>query len=107
MTEMIYTYDGSFEGFLCCIFDSYSYKEVLTAICCDEDFAPTLFDCRSVRTDRDHAGRVLRKIVKCSPYAAELLRKGFHLPAGKRAVPLPAGGEAAAGRPGLSAELFR
>ena len=24
MTEMIYTYDGSFEGFLCCIFDSYA-----------------------------------------------------------------------------------
>ena len=77
MTEMVYLYDGSFEGFLCCIFDSYSYKEVLTAICCDEDFAPTLFDCRSIRTDRDHANRVLRKIVKCSPYAAELLRKGF------------------------------
>lgn len=24
MNEMIYTYDGSFEGFLCCIFDSYA-----------------------------------------------------------------------------------
>ena len=26
MNEMIYTYDGSFEGFLCCIFDSYAAK---------------------------------------------------------------------------------
>ena len=39
MNEMIYTYDGSFEGFLCCIFDSYANKEVLTAITDDEDLS--------------------------------------------------------------------
>ena len=77
MTEMIYTYDGSFEGFLCCIFDSYANKEVLTAICRDEDFAPSLFPSRWIPTDRDHANRVLRKIVKVSPYTAELIQKGF------------------------------
>ena len=43
MNEMIYLYDGSFEGLLCCIFDSYANKEILTAIFSDEDFAPTLF----------------------------------------------------------------
>lgn len=26
MNEMIYLYDGSFEGLLCCIFDSYANK---------------------------------------------------------------------------------
>lgn len=77
MTEMIYYYDGSFEGLLCCIFDSYANKEVLTAIYRDEDFVPTLFASRSIQTDPDHANRVLRKIVKCSPYTADLLRKGF------------------------------
>ena len=77
MTEVVYTYDGSFEGFLCCIFDSYANKEVLTAILRDEDFVPTLFPCRAIRTDFDHANRVLRKVVKLSPYTAELLRKGF------------------------------
>ena len=25
--EMIYRYDGTFEGFLCCVFDSYVHKE--------------------------------------------------------------------------------
>ena len=30
MTEMIYEYDGSFEGFLTCIFESYAQKEVLS-----------------------------------------------------------------------------
>ena len=77
MTEMVYYYDGSFEGFLCCIFDSYANKEVLTAIYRDEDLVPTLFASRSIPTDRDHASRVYRKNVKCSPYTADLLRKGF------------------------------
>jgi len=77
MSEVVYLYDGSFEGFLCCIFDSYANKEVPIAICCDEDFAPTLFPCRSVSTNLEHANRVIRKVVKLSSYTAELLRKGF------------------------------
>ena len=75
--DMIYFYDGSFEGFLCCIFDSYANKEVLTAICRDEDFAPTLFATRTIPTVPEHASRVYRKVVKLSPYTAELLQKGF------------------------------
>lgn len=77
MAEMVYYYDGSFEGFLCCIFDSYANKEVLTAIYRDEDFMPTLYASRSIQTNPDHANRVLRKVVKCSPYTANLLQKGF------------------------------
>lgn len=75
--DMIYLYDGSFEGFLSCVFDSYANKEVLTAICCDEDFQPVLFASRSIQTDRDHASRVYRKLVKLSPMAADLVQKGF------------------------------
>ena len=77
MTDMVYYYDGSFEGFLCCVFESYANKEVLTAIYRDEDLVPTLFASRSIATDRDHANRVLRKIVKCSPYTANLLQKCY------------------------------
>ena len=69
MNEMIYTYDGSFEGFLCCIFDSYANKEVLTAITDDEDSAPILFPVRAIQTDSGHAGRVLRKLHKLSPFS--------------------------------------
>ena len=64
MTDLVYYYDGSFEGFLCCIFDSYAYKEVPAAIFSDEDAMPTLFASRTVQTDRDHANRVFRKVVK-------------------------------------------
>lgn len=83
MTDLIYYYDGSFEGLLSCIFESYACKEVPTAICPEADALPTLFASRTISTDRDHANRVLRKVIKCSPFAAELLRKGVsHLSAG-------------------------
>ena len=42
MNEMIYLYDGSFHGFLCCIFESYAKKESPTAIACDEALSFTL-----------------------------------------------------------------
>ena len=77
MTEMVYYYDGSFEGLLCCIFDSYANKEVLTAIYRDEDDLPTLFASRRIETNHNHALRVLRRVVKASAYAAELLHKCF------------------------------
>ena len=77
MSEMVYYYDGTFDGFLCCVFESYANKEVLTAIYRDEDDVPTLFASRLISTDQNHANRVFRKIVKCSPYSSDLLRKCF------------------------------
>ena len=73
MTEMIYDYDGSFDGLLSCIFDSYAYRESPTAIFCTEDAVPTLFPSRTVQTNHDHAKRVLRKVAACSPDALDLL----------------------------------
>ncbi|MEG1657740.1 MAG: TIGR03915 family putative DNA repair protein [Oscillibacter sp.] len=77
MAELIYTYDGSFEGFLCCIFESYARHEIPTAIDCEADALPTLFATRHISTDQNHANRVYRKVVKLSPYTANLLREGF------------------------------
>ena len=76
MNEMIYLYDGSFHGFLCCIFESYAKKESPTAIACDEALSFTLFPTRNIATDSDHALRVLRKVRTISPYAfSPALRK--------------------------------
>ena len=77
MTEMVYCYDGSFDGFLCCIFESYAKHEVLTTINSDEDSEPTLYPTRRIVTDREHARRVYRKIRQLSPAAADLVRRGF------------------------------
>lgn len=77
MNEMIYYYDGSFNGLLCCIFDSYAHHEILTAIERDEDAVPSLFASRRIETDQNHAVRVIKRVVKESPFAADLLHRGF------------------------------
>ena len=33
VTDTVYRYDGTFQGFLCCIFESYSRKEIPAAVC--------------------------------------------------------------------------
>lgn len=75
--EMIYYYDGSFDGFLSCIFDSYAYKEIPAGILPGGDAVLTLYESRTVPTDPGHAARVLRKVAALSPEAAVLLRRGF------------------------------
>mgnify|MGYP001056857256 CR=1 FL=1 len=73
--EIIYRYDGSFEGFLCCVFDSYVYHEYPAQFQREEE--PSLFPVRQVGTDAAHAARVLASLRKISPYAQELAAKGF------------------------------
>ena len=75
--DVIYYYDGSFEGFLSCVFDSYAYKESPAGFYSGEDAVFTLFDSRTVPTDPGHADRVLRKVTALSQEAALLLRRGF------------------------------
>ncbi len=75
--EVIYYYDGSLDGFLSCVFDSYANKEAPAGFCSGEDAVFTLFDSRTVPTDPNHAGRVLRKVSAISQEGALLLRRGF------------------------------
>lgn len=77
MMEVIYLYDGSFEGFLCCIFESYANRELPSDITPEEDACPTLFQTRRIETDKSHADRVLRKTALLSGEAVILLRRGF------------------------------
>ncbi len=77
MEEVLYCYDGSFDGFLCCVFESYASRERPAAIVRDEDLEPTLFSTRQIVTDAGHARRVSAKIRQLSPEAARLLRRGF------------------------------
>jgi len=75
--DVIYFYDGSFKGFLSCVFESYAHKEIPAGFSSGEDGLCTLFDSRTVATDPEHAVRVLRKVAALSPEAAVLLRRGF------------------------------
>ena len=75
MQEILYFYDGSFEGFLSCVFESYVHHERPSAI--ESEEVPTLFASRWVETDAPHAQRVLRKLHAVSPWGLELVRRGF------------------------------
>lgn len=77
MPESVYVYDGSFPGFLCCIFDSYLYHEIPVDIVSQEAFSPSLYPVRDVKTDRQHAQRVYHRAAESSPEAAALLYRGF------------------------------
>ena len=75
--DIIYQYDGSFDGLLCCVFESYTQHEHPTAICCDEADEWSLYETRVVSTDPAHAQRVARSLRKLSPDVLPLLRRTF------------------------------
>lgn len=75
--EIIYRYDGTFEGFLCCVFDSYVNKEYPARFQDEGHIEASLFPARWVGTDLRHAQRVLVSLGKIDPYARELVVKGF------------------------------
>lgn len=76
--QVIFQYDGSFDGFLCCVFESYVHKEFPTAFYSDEEVCIlSFYSVRTVNTVEEHAQRVYRSLVKASPAAAQLTRKAF------------------------------
>lgn len=74
--EVVFQYDGTYEGFLCCVFESYTHKEFPTAFYDDEEFF-TLYEVRTVQTVPAHAKRVQSSIERVSPTAGQLLRRAF------------------------------
>ena len=73
MPNVIFRYDGSFAGFLCCVFDSYVYKEYPAHFQTPEHLEQSLFPARWVGTDSRHAERILVSLEKIDPYAKELV----------------------------------
>lgn len=49
LRDVLYQYDGTFDGFLCCIHDSYLYKEIPVGFSSDGDFL-SLYEVRIVPT---------------------------------------------------------
>lgn len=73
-----YRYDGTYEGFLCCVFESYVEHELPQAILGPEAMETSLFGVRKIVTEEQHAERVARSIpLRISPAADELLRTAF------------------------------
>lgn len=60
--DVIYTYDGTFEGMLCCVWAAFEEKENPTDIWCFDEEQPTLYRLRDIETDACQAARVQRGI---------------------------------------------
>lgn len=75
--EIIYHYDGTFNGFLSCVFESYVSKEYPAQFQDEDHLIPSLFPVRQVETDDRRARRILVSLEKIDPYAKELVYKGF------------------------------
>lgn len=95
-SDVIYLYDGSFEGLLCCVHESVYTHELPVDIQPEEAAQPTLFRQKYIAADEEKAARVLRFH---SP--EDLARRGrsgavriFELYAGQGAgdSPLPSAG---------------
>ncbi|HBW35595.1 TIGR03915 family putative DNA repair protein [Desulfosporosinus sp. BICA1-9] len=77
-TDLVYAYDGSFAGLMCCIFESYDQKENPNLIR-PPGVQQSLFDtAKWIETDEHKADRVYNSIpLKISSQAQELVKLGF------------------------------
>ena len=53
VSNVSYCYDGSFRGFLCCIYESYARRELPAAVQPPEEGQVSLFGCREIPTSAD------------------------------------------------------
>lgn len=74
--DVVFQYDGTFEGFLCCVFESYVHKEFPIAFCGDEDCC-SLYEVRFIATEIEKWKRVYNSITARSKAAGNIVRRGF------------------------------
>ena len=56
--DVVYLYDGSFEGFLCCVFESFAQHEIPFAVWTPQRETSTLYPVKDIPTDHIRAQRV-------------------------------------------------
>ena len=74
--DVVFQYDGTFDGFLCCVFESYVHKEFPIAFSGDEE-CWSLYEVRYVVTQKAHADRVYNSLLQRSKMAADVVRRAF------------------------------
>lgn len=75
--EVVYEYDGSFDGLLCCIYESYTQKELPAAFFRTGELEPCLYEVRAVTTGAAHARRVYEGFRRFSPEVGPFLRRAY------------------------------
>ncbi|WP_050623280.1 TIGR03915 family putative DNA repair protein [Clostridium phoceensis] len=76
--QVCFDYDGSYPGFLTCVFESYAHREEAVCFTSPEEDHLTLWPERHVDTDQAKAERVYRSLSKkISPQACRLVTQAF------------------------------
>jgi len=76
--NLIYIYDGSFDGLLCCVFESYDKKEIPADIFLPGTSHTILFEVKKITTDVRKSNRVLLSIPqKIGLPALDFVRHAF------------------------------
>jgi len=76
--NITYMYDGTFDGFLCCVFESFTHKEIPEDILSAKDPAQGLFEKYEIPTNLQKAKRVKKSIpAKMGNEAFDFLEKAF------------------------------
>lgn len=77
-SELIYHYDGTFDGLLCCVFESYEQKEIPLDILPPAPDQPLLFSGKEIPTVLPKARRVLASIPeKMGSETLDFIRHAF------------------------------
>lgn len=77
-TDLVYRYDGTFQGFLCCVAECFRDKRLPQGIELLDEPQATLFGIKEVPTDPELAERVERSIPRrISAEAYQLVRDSF------------------------------
>ncbi|MCL2014246.1 MAG: TIGR03915 family putative DNA repair protein [Oscillospiraceae bacterium] len=76
--NLIYVYDGTYQGLLCCVFESFQKKEEPIRIITTQERQTSIFRTRYIETDPEKAARVSKSIPeKISKTANELVSLCF------------------------------
>ncbi|MGN0707659.1 MAG: TIGR03915 family putative DNA repair protein [Faecalibacterium sp.] len=76
--NVVYLYDGSYNGFLCCVFESFLYHEIPFAVWTPQRETSTLYPVREIVTDLARARRVFSSFApRIGPQAKLLVTRDF------------------------------
>ncbi|MBR2028813.1 MAG: TIGR03915 family putative DNA repair protein [Oscillospiraceae bacterium] len=75
-TDVIFVYDGTFDGFLCCVHEYYYSSFNPVEIVCEDDIETSFYQFVTIETDRYKADKVRKAIEEqISPYTVRFLQE--------------------------------
>jgi len=77
--DVVYVYDGSYDGLLCCVFECYSRKETPAGVVPEDEAQLSLYERRYVETDGAKAARVENGLAKAASRDAAETGRLFYL----------------------------